>query len=343
VFRSRKHRAETAVADQPQDVEAMFAEIDELTRRNREHRDPELERRILSLRHRSGAELTDPDAEQPPIAEPDFGALPAAGNSGLPIVEPGQITPELLRAGILTHGCLHVRGVVAEQEASQLIEEMDRTFAGREAFLAGSPTGDGYYEEFQPQPPYDLNAERAWVTGGGGIWLADSPRVTFSVLDALERAGLQAVISDYLGERPAISVNKCTLRRVSPDTGTGWHQDGAFLGDNVRAMNVWMALNRCGDVAPGMDVVPRRLDGFVPTGTEGATFEWSVSRSEAERAAGEAGVLRPVFEAGDVLLFDEMFLHSTATDPSMKQTRYAVESWFFGPSGFPSEYVPLAI
>jgi len=105
---------------------------------------------------------------------------------------------------------------------------------------------------------------------------------------------------------------------------------------------VWVALSRCGDVAPGMDLVPRRLDGIAPAGTEGAVFEWSVSQAVAEEAAGEAGIVRPVFEPGDVLLFDELFLHATAATPEMTQPRYAVECWFFGPSAFPEGYAPLA-
>jgi hypothetical protein len=332
IFRSRRRDGGAAVAE--------AETIEELSERNRAQRDPELERQIMRLRERIGSELTDPDAESPPHVEPDFDALPAG--DGLPVVTPDQLTPGLLRAGILRNGCLHVRGVVDPGAAAELAAQIDQVFAARERFLAGDPDSDGYYEEFQPPPPFDLNGERGWVTGGGGIWLADSPRLTFAVLDQFERAGLQSTISAYLGERPAISVNKGTLRKVDPGTGTGWHQDGAFLGDGVRAMNVWLALNRCGDIAPGMDVVPRRLDEIVPTGTEGATFEWSVSPAAASEAAGEAGILRPIFEAGDVLLFDEMFLHTTATDPSMTQTRYAIETWFFGPSGFPSEYVPLA-
>ncbi len=42
------------------------------------------------------------------------------------------------------------------------------------------------------------------------------------------------------------------------------------------------------------------------------------------------------------LLFDEMFLHQTASDPSMPNDRYAIESWFFGPSGWPESYAPVA-
>ncbi len=137
-------------------------------------------------------------------------------------------------------------------------------------------------------------------------------------------------------------MQKCTLRKVDPDAGHGWHQDGAFMGD-VRALNVWLSLSRCGDESPGMDIVPRRLDHLVPSGTEGAIFEWSVSPKVAEEAAGETGIVRPIFEPGDVLLFDDLFLHSTAAEPSMKKSRMAIESWFFGASASPAEYAPLAV
>jgi hypothetical protein len=62
----------------------------------------------------------------------------------------------------------------------------------------------------------------------------------------------------------------------------------------------------------------------------------------AEEVSAEVGIVRPIFEPGDVLLFDELFLHSTAAEPDMPNPRYAVESWFFGPSGFPRQYAPLA-
>ena len=64
--------------------------------------------------------------------------------------------------------------------------------------------------------------------------------------------------------------------------------------------------------------------------------------ARAEEVSAEVGIVRPIFEPGDVLLFDELFLHSTAAEPDMPNPRYAVESWFFGPSGFPRQYAPLA-
>ena len=53
--------------------------------------------------------------------------------------------------------------------------------------------------------------------------------------------------------------------------------------------------------------------------------------------------MRPIFEPGDALFFDELFLHQTGSDPSMPKPRFAIESWFFGGSAFPAEYGPLAV
>ena len=116
----------------------------------------------------------------------------------------------------------------------------------------------------------------------------------------------------------------------------------AFMGADIRSLDIWLSLSHCGDDAPGLDIVPRRLDEIVPTGTDGAFFDWAVSPAVAQETAGAGGTVRPIFEPGDVLIFDELCLHSTALDPSMSRTRYAVESWFFGPSAFPGDYTPLA-
>ena len=322
------------MVDEPA-VDELLARIQALGERR--GRDPALEREILALRHRAGVRLAGADAE-PAFPEPDFDGLGDA--AGLPEVAGAELTPGLLRAGMLRHGGLLVRGLVDGDWAASFAAEIERAFAARNAFGNGGGADEGYYEEFDPGAPIDLVPERNWVTDGG-LWAADSPKLAFEMLEAFERSGLRNVIHGYLGERPAISVQKCTLRKVNPDTGTGWHQDGAFLGD-VRALNVWLALSRCGDIAPGLDVVARRLDEIAPTGTEGAIFDWSVGEGVVERVAGAGGIVRPLFEPGDALLFDEMLLHSTATDPAMTEPRYAIESWFFGLSAFPSEYVPLA-
>jgi hypothetical protein len=150
------------------------------------------------------------------------------------------------------------------------------------------------------------------------------------------------MITAYLGERPVLSVNKCTLRRVGTEPGNAnWHQDGAFLGDGIRSLNVWMSLSHCGVDAPGLDVVPRRFDEVLETGTEGAIFPWTVGPGVVERVSAESPVCRPTFEPGDVLLFDDFFLHRTAAEPTMPRQRHAIETWFFAPSAYPDGQIPL--
>jgi hypothetical protein len=72
-------------------------------------------------------------------------------------------------------------------------------------------------------------------------------------------------------------------------------------------------------------------------------LDFQASQRTAEEAAGDKSVLRPIFEPGDALFFDELFLHKTAAEPTMPNPRYAVENWFFAGTGFPAEYAPIAV
>jgi hypothetical protein len=347
IFSSRKRAGGGRGADS---LESIFAEMEDLSRTEGAERDPDVATRLLELRHRAGLALVNgATGDAPAFAHPDRDGL-AEGPRPAEIAA-GEVTPELLRGAMLTSGCLLIRGLVPPDDAARLVEEIDRAYEARDADAAHGAADPLYFRPFEADDRFELASERRFVSQGAGLWAADSPRVMVDVLETFERVGLQRLATEYLGERSAISVNKCLLRKVTPqvfgdygDDGakpSAWHQDGAFLGE-VRALNVWLALTRCGDVAPGLDIVPRRVEHIVPTGTEGASFDWSVSRTVAEEAAGDAGIVRPVFEPGDALLFDELFLHSTAAERDMPNTRYAVESWFFGRSGFPRQYAPLA-
>lgn len=326
--------AERVAARDPDGAVALLNEA------NRRSRDREIELLIRSIRHRVGVGLLADPPRNPSYAEPG-GELPAPGpQSRIPEVTPAELTPELLRAGILEYGCLLVRGLMDPAGAARMAEDIDRAFAIRSTLSGGEWDAEGYYSEMTPEPPFEIGG-RNWIEEGGGVLAADSPRLMFDMLEAFEEAGLGPVIEGYLGERPAISAQKCTLRKATPDVGGAWHQDGKFLGD-VRSLNVWLSLSRCGDVAPSMDVIPKRLEEFAATGTEGTFLDYQVSQQVAEEVAGEAGIVRPIFDPGDALLFDHLFLHQTGSDPSMPNPRYAIESWFFGPSAYPEEYAPIA-
>jgi len=322
---------------QQRDRAELVARLEEL---KAQPRDAKRDREMRQIRHLIGADILKNPPERPEYVAPAPEAPARGPESKCPEVTPDELTPEVLRAAILDGGCLLVRGLIKEDEALAMADEIERSFAARAARNGGGGDPEGYYDELVPEDSFEVN-DRDWIEQGGGVLAGDSPRLLSEMLETFERVGLPDVITGYLGERPLISADKSTLRKATPDVGGAWHQDGKFMGD-VSAMNVWLSLSRCGDVAPGMDLVPRRLEEYVPTGTEGAWLADQVADAVAQEAAGEVGVVRPVFNPGDALLFDQFFLHSTASDPEMTKPRYAIESWFFGPSAFPEIYVPLA-
>lgn len=333
-------RPELAQASELADAGDLFAAIDLLNAANRAERDTALEIEIRRLRNLAGMELIDDPATEPAYVDPAT-EVPALGEqSRIPEVTPAGLTAEVLRGAILANGALLVRGLMDPAKATKLAGDIDRSFAVRSALGEGESDPEGFYDELEPEAPFRI-AERTWIEQGGGVLAVDSPRLLFDMLEAFENAGLRPVIEEYLGEKPAISGQKCTLRKATPDVPGAWHQDGKFMGA-VRSVNVWLSLSRCGDVAPSMDVVPKRLEEFVRTGGPGTVMDNQIGQQDAEAAAEGAGIVRPIFDPGDALIFDHLFLHQTGSDPSMPNPRYAIESWFFGPSAYPDNYVPIA-
>jgi hypothetical protein len=310
---------------------------------NRESRHDEVEIALAALRHRGFAPLASSGSARAP-AEPVVS--PAVGESGLPETTLAGLTAGRVRAAVLEHGCLLVRGAVDAARAGDVAGAIDRAFAAQETSQqqAGEPApspGSSWWYPLQLDTADAASLGRRWVRGGGGVLLADSPRFMFDILDLYTALGLRSIVSDYLGSRPVLSANKCTLRRVSVKTNGDWHQDGAFLGSGIRAINMWLTLTPCGVDAPGLDLVPRRFDSIVETGTGGAYFEWAVGPEVVKRVSADVGVVRPRFDAGDLLIFDDLFLHRTAIEPEMTRERHAIEMWCFAADAYPSGQVPL--
>ena len=338
--RWRKSDGATAVGAPAADVAGMRAEIERLSSENRTGRSAELELRIRELRHRAGIELVAAPGPEPSYCEPAAEPPPLGDQSRVSELDAADLSPEALRSAMLSSGCLLVRGLVDPDRAAGMADAIERAMAARSDSRNGVDV-DGLYDELQAEGGFEI-VKREWIEEGGGLLAADSPRLLFETLDLFEEAGIPRLVEAYLGERPAISAQKFTLRKATPDVGGAWHQDGSFLGD-VRSLNLWVSLSRCGDVAPSMDIVPQRLDGLVETGGEGTWIAGQISPATAERAAGDLGVVRPIFDPGDALLFDELFLHQTGTDAAMPNPRYAIETWCFGPSGYAAGNAPLAL
>jgi hypothetical protein len=310
--------------------------IEELTRANRECPDPAVEARLVALRNQAFVHVTSDSAVRSARPDPlDFfrdGPRP-------PETAGGELTVDIVRSAISHHGSLLVRELLPAADVARLVEDADRAFEAKSAHAMSPSAGSPWYRHFEATESLDI--ERWSVERYDGVFVADSPRTLFDLIAAYKAAPIGAIITEYLGERPALSVKKTTLRRATARTGSEWwHQDGSFLG-RVGSLNIWLSLSHCGENSPSLDIVGRRIDDILETGTEGADLGWSIGQPVVDRAA-QGAITRPIFRPGDALLFDELLVHRTGISPLMTETRSAVEAWFFAPSAFPDQQgIPL--
>jgi hypothetical protein len=314
--------AERLVADQK-----VADAIRLLTDANRRWRDPLIEKRLVDLRFDAFKQMAW-DGERPPWSDSVEDLFPG---ERLPEVAGEELTVELLRSGITHHGSLVVRGLANHEQVEYLIRDIDKALAAFDAQADGADRPDlaGWFEQFTQ----DRKSNRIRKRARGSVLAVDSPPALFDLIEILDAMGMGRLAHEYFGEPPMMLAKKVTLRRVSRSAKTGgWHQDGAFMGEGIRSLNLWLSLTHCGDDAPGLDVVGRRLDGLVQSG-DGAFADWGVKPHVAEHVAAGA-IVRPVFEPGDALLLDHLTLHRTAVDAGMKNDRHAIETWLFSPSTY---------
>jgi hypothetical protein len=321
-------------------LDELLEEVERLRQADLADPSRETERRLVRLRHLAGIRFVDEAPTGADFVAPATDRLPPG--DPLPEIAASDLDPELIRAGVLRDGCLLVRGLVPRERAEAMAARIDEAFEQRERDEAGGRIDPGYYEEFVPDPRLGEPVVRGWIKQGGGLLAADAPLLHFEMMELFAGAQLRELVTGYLGEPALISVHKTTLRKADPSIPGAWHQDGFFMGE-VRSLNMWLSLSRCGDESPGLDLLPTRLEHYLATNTEEAALDYTISRRQVDEAAGATPVIRPIFEPGDALFFDEKFLHQTGSDPSMKKPRYAIENWFFGGSAFPEEYAPIAV
>ena len=301
--------------------------------------DAEIERRLPHARLAAGAALAESPGRSPwppELADP-FPDVTAA----LPEIGRDDIAAASLAGGILHHGAVIVRGLLTAEEVDRLGTGIDRAFAARDAFeAADDPEPSPWFAPFRPG--------RNTVGQRGKphlVRLVDVPRLLQDVLDAYRGMGLLDAIGDYFEEPPVITANKAVLRRVevppTPPLPTDFHQDGRFMGDDVRSVNTWVTLTDCLGDAPSLDLVPRREPAIHPTGQGDSGFDWTLSEAQVAAMAGAEGIQRMQLRAGDALVFDHRLVHRTGYDRAMTSARLAIELWCFAPSHAPPTYQPL--
>ena len=348
--------AAEALAAQGRYVDAVEA----LAAANRAERDPAVEIRLVELRFlaASRAEAPGGRAEWPPAYADPFPDV----HGQVPEARADELTTELMGGAVAHHGGLLVRGMFAPEQVARAVEAIERTHLRYRAELEAAATDGQELPPDQPGVAVDADAPldqanyhplrlpgvpggdglRKMVAEQGGTWLADSPAASAVVLDTLAEIGVRGAIEEHFGERPYFSLQKSTLRRSLPrHKMVAWHQDGSFLGPDVRTMNVWVALSPCGGdrPSPGLEIVPRRFDEILPV--VGDPTPHSVDYDLVDELTRDLPTVIPSFEPGDGLIFDERFLHRTHLTPFMEDIRYALECWFFAPSHQASDYTPL--
>lgn len=333
-----------AMADALESEDRLLEALDALVIANQLRRDPAIERRLVRLRRAAYRQL---DFSLVPPTWPHFALAAAPERRDGPLeINAGQFDAAALKTGVLHHGHLLVRGLVPPARAARLREVVDRAFDARDRVEAGetSPETAQWFDPLEGIPDGGIHREVA--RQAFGAFAADSPRALYEYVQTLRDLQLDRMIWSYFGERPALSVRKCTLRRVDqPVKVAGWHQDGAFLGTAVRSLNAWMALSRCGREAPSLELIPRRLDRIIPQLNDGSPFAWTVPPEHIARELPGVEVWKPELEPGDVLFFDHWSLHRTAIfETTPARPRHAIEGWFFAPSAYvndPSELLVL--
>lgn len=316
-----------------------------LTEANRRRPDVHRERRLLDLRNAAFHPVPSGTApgEWPPRSSGRFEEF-----DGVPEIDTADLDVDALRDGVIGRGALIVRGLLDAAQVALLSDCVDEAFNAYDRSKHGrrSDPDDPWFAPFEsPDGPDPAGHPRRWIRAGGGVYAAESPRSMFHLLEVIRQTGVDRLAEAYFGERAALSVLKTTLRRIDPDAevGSGWHQDGAFLGEGIRSLNLWIALSDCGRDAPGLQMIPRRLHEVVGAGVGDAAFSWSIDTALIDRLTDGRGPAWLEFEAGDAIFFDELNLHSTATRPGMTKRRTAIEAWFFSASHYPIDRVPLLV
>lgn len=335
---ARDHMDAIESAERYRNAGRVLDAVDVLAAAYRQRPSTDLARRIIRLRHeavQTGAAEVGRDSWPPTFPDP-FPQL-----AGIPEITPEALTTDVLGGSILHHGGVIVRGFVSPERAAELHARVVAALADRDAYGDAESGSLGAYAPFEADAP-SVPTERAWVREVGGMLLADAPDLMLDLMDLFRASGAVDAITGYLGERPAFSYNKCVLRRLRESSPT-WHQDGAFMGDGIRSVDLWLSLSSCGGdaPAPGLDLVPKRIDDILETGTKGSTFPNSIGQGVIDEVAADAPPQTPAFEPGDAILFDERFVHRSSAGRTFTADRYAVESWFFAPSRFPERYVPI--
>lgn len=285
-----------------------------------------------------------------------------AGDFRIPEVESSALTVDFLKKSIREKGCLIVRNFFEPEEVSVMKAYVDYAFAINDnntgplhKYLSKQidleevleKTRADIEEKLKTNPTYTntlkLGKKLAQPLGKNKSHLtAQTPILTEKLFKLYEKKQLKALLRSYFGNEPCVSVYKWVLRRADPPAEPiDFHQDGAFMGDEITSLNCWISLSDCGAGCElhGMDIVPVRHMNAFAKGT--GILNWTISQQSVIDAYTDDAIVTPTFRAGDLFFFDHLLVHRSQSIPNPASKRYAIETWFFDSVNFPKNQIPL--
>jgi hypothetical protein len=246
--------------------------------------------------------------------------------ASLPEVDAAALDADILGRAIEVRGALIIRNLVPRAAAAALDETTQRVFAAIDAKRREK-------DLYEPSNDPDIAATHKFIADVGCGLMVNSPVALAETMAAYEKYGVIDLLTRQLGERPVLSSKKATLRRTSPrfKHSDVWHQDGAFMGGDLRVTNVWLALTDCGVTSASVELAAKRFNEVIKP-------DYGVAVTADMAAKLSPVTVSPICAAGDALMFDHLCLHRTAMSPAYVEERRALETWFFAPSFYPHDY-----
>ena len=152
---------------------------------------------------------------------------------------------------------------------------------------------------------------------------------------SLSQGPLRAMLQAALGARVALLADQCWARcQYAPahappgHAAHGWHQDGALHADfaapvpqaPLRLLTCWVALTRCGDDAPSLELLRRPPSRLLQPA--------ELAHEQVRRDHADADFVRLRLEPGQGLLFGGDWLHRTHVHAGMRSDRVSLELRF---------------
>lgn len=235
----------------------------------------------------------------------------AVVNANVPyILENAELTPERFAAAMAVHGVVMIRGLFEKREAEDLVREVEDLFS-----LIDNLQHNGLLTE---------NAV-TYLKGGHPASLIPNLPLLQNLLD---KSSFVKSLQQHFGEEELVCYAEPTgIRYCNPQGWQNylpWHQD--LLAREDHFLTIWVPLNRVGDDAPGLEVVPVALKEKLSsvTGLDVSYDNKGIPDEQVRERFGPEQ-FHPVMDVGDVMVFSPYAVHRTYFSPGMTKSRISLD------------------